>query len=162
MSVYTGQFGVLKVADQTDTTAVMQSVAELRSFSIETTTETIENTTMGDASRSYFAGLKSFSGTADIFYDAAQLKESAAGGTEIPAFLGGINQGKLGDDTSIARVDTVAFEAYPNGASGTGNPKLSGNIIITGYSITSSLDGMVEASISFTGSGNLDMDGAVS
>jgi len=161
MSVYTGQFGVLKVADQTDTTAVLQSVAELRSFSIETTTETIENTTMGDSSRSYFAGLKSFSGTADIFYDAAQLKGNVASGTEIPAFLGGINQGKLGDDTSITRVDTVAFEGYPNGATGTGNPKISGNIIITGYSISSSLDGMVEASISFTGSGDVTLTGEV-
>ena len=154
MSVYTGQFGVLKVSDGT----ALQSVAELRSFSIETTTETIENTTMGDSSRSYFAGLKSFSGTADIFYDAAQL---TAGASDIPAFLGGINQAQT---AGVGRTDTVAFEAYPNGVV-TGvtpeNPKISGDIIITGYSISSSLDGMVEASISFTGSGDIILNGAV-
>lgn len=155
MSIYTGQFGVLKIDDGTGT---KQSVAELRSFSIETTTETIENTTMGDTSRSYFAGLKSFSGTADIFYDPSQL---SAGSTDIPAFLGGINQGQT---ASPGRTDTVAFEAYPNGET-TGltpqNPKIYGNIIITGYSITSSLDGMVEASISFTGSGDITLNDTV-
>lgn len=159
MSVYTGQFGVLKVADQTTTTAVMRSVAELRSFSIETTTETIENTTMGDASRSYFAGLKSFSGTADIFYDNDQLETANA--ADIPAFLGGINQGKLTGQGDLIRTDVVAFEAYPNGSSVTGSPKISGSIIITGYSITSSLDGMVEASITFIGSGNITLNGSV-
>jgi predicted secreted protein len=150
MSVYTGQFGVLKVADATGT---LQSVAELRSFSIETTTETIENTTMGDNSRNYFAGLKSFSGTADIFYDNDQLE---AGASDIPAFLGGTGQGG-----SAPRQDHVAFEAYPNGTT-TGEPKINGAIIITGYSITSSLDGMVEASISFTGTGDLTMNGSAS
>ena len=149
MSVYTGQFGVLKVADGSGT---LQSVAELRSFSIETSTETIENTTMGDTSRSYFAGLKSFSGTADIFYDNDQLE--SAGAADIPAFLGGINQ-----SGSTPRNDVVASEAYPNGTT-SGDPKISGNIIITGYSITSSLDGMVEASISFTGSGDVTLNGS--
>jgi len=151
MSVYTGQFGVLKVADAS---ATLQSVAELRSFSIETTTETIENTTMGDNSRNYFAGLKSFSGTADIFYDDSQLETSGA--NDIPAFLGGVNQ-----SGASPRVDHVAFEAYPNGAT-SGNPKINGSIIITGYSITSSLDGMVEASISFTGTGDITLNASAS
>ena len=150
MSVYTGQYGVLKVSDG----STLQSVAELRSFSIETTTETIENTTMGDNSRSYFAGLKSFSGTADIFYDNSQLESAEA--NDIPAFLGGTNQAG-----SSPRADTVAFEAYPNGGDA-GNPKITGNIIITGYSISSSLDGMVEASISFTGSGDVTLNGTIS
>ncbi len=147
MSVYTGQFGVLKVADNT---GVLQSVAELRSFSISTSTEVIENTTMGDNSRNYFAGLKSFEGTADIFYDNEQLEDS--GSNKIPAFLGGTNQ-----RGSTPRVDHVQFEAYPNGTD-SGNPKITGDIIITGYNITSSLDGMVEASISFTGTGDIDLN----
>lgn len=151
MSVYTGQFGVLKVADSSGT---LQSVAELRSFSISTSTEVIENTTMGDNSRNYFAGLKSFEGTADIFYDNDQLE--TAGANDIPAFLGGIEQGG-----SSPRQDHVAFEAYPNGTS-TGEPKINGSIIITGYNITSSLDGMVEASISFTGTGDITMNASAS
>jgi len=148
MSVYTGQFGVLKVGGT--------SVAELRSFSISTSTEVIENTTMGDNSRNYFAGLKSFEGTADIFYDNNQLEASDP--TEIPAFLGGTNQGAA---TPPARTDHVTFEAYPNGTT-SGEPKINGSIIITGYNITSSLDGMVEASISFTGTGDLTMNASAS
>lgn len=149
MSVYTGQSGVLKVADSSGT---LQPVAELRSFSISTSTEVIENTTMGDNSRNYFAGLKSFEGTADIFYDNDQLE--TAGANNIDAFLGGRNGGGTGQDH-------VAFEAYPNGTT-SGEPKINGSIIITGYNITSSLDGMVEASISFTGTGDLTMNASAS
>ena len=150
MSVYTGQFGVLQIQDDA---GVYKNVAELRNFSISTTTEVIENTTMGDNSRSYFAGLKSFEGTADIFFDEDLI---ASGGTnDIPALLGGTNQG---GSTPPARQDYVGFKAYPNGTTG-GEPMISGNIIITAYNVSSSLDGMVEASISFTGTGDIILNG---
>jgi len=45
------------------------------------------------------------------------------------------------------------LELYPSGL--TTGVKLSGNVIITGHSITSNHDGMVEASITFQGSGAL-------
>jgi len=151
MSVYTGQFGVLKVQAGNGT---LTPVAELRSFSISTSTEVIENTTMGDNSRSYFAGLKSFEGTADIFYDNNQLEGAAD--NDIPAFLGGTNQ-----RAEATRQDHVSFEAYPDGTTA-GKPKISGDIIVTGYNITSSLDGMVEASISFTGTGDITLNGSAS
>ena len=129
MATYTGQNGVLKL----DTVAV----AELRSFSIETSTETIENTTMTDSSRTYVPGLETFSGTADVFFDDAHHDDIAA-----------LNGGAA----------AVALEAYPGGVT-VGYPKLTGNIIVTGYSISSSLDGMVEASISFQGTGDLTWTG---
>lgn len=129
MATYTGQNGVLKL----DTVAV----AELRSFSIETSTETIENTSMTDTSRTYVPGLETFSGTADVFFDDAHHDDIAA-----------LNGGAA----------AVALEAYPGGTT-VGYPKLTGNIIVTGYSISSSLDGMVEASISFQGTGDLNFTG---
>lgn len=141
MAVYTGQNGVIKINDG----SALQSVAEVRGFSLETVTESIENTTMGDASRSYVAGLKSFSGSMDIFYEPTQLE---SGSTDIPAFLGG--------------TDPVTFEVYPAGESPAGKPKISGSMLITGYNITSSLDGMIEASISFQGSGDLTLNGVTS
>ncbi len=129
MATYTGQNGVLKL----DNTAV----AELRSFSIESSTETIENTVMTDSARTYVGGLETFSGTADVFFDDAHHDDITA----------------LNGSGAV-----VALEAYPGGVT-VGNPKLTGNIIVTGYSISASLDGMVEASISFQGTGDLTWTG---
>ena len=129
MATYTGQNGVLKLGGT--------AVAELRSFSIETTTETIEDTSMTDSSRTYKTGLEAFSGTADVFFDDTHHDD-------IASLNGGAN--------------AVALEAYPGGVT-TGYPRLSGNVIITGYSMTAALDGMVEASISFQGTGDLNFTG---
>ena len=136
MSVLTGQDGVIKIGTV--------SVAELRNFSVETSTETIENTVMTDTARGYLAGLQSWSGSADIFYDPATV-------TAISALTGGRNQGGAGDDN-------VAFLGYPQGITA-GLPQFSGDIIITSFSISSSMDGMVEASISFTGTGPYSLTG---
>ena len=142
MAIYTGQNGVIKINDG----STLQAVAEVRGFSLETVTESIENTTMGDASRSYVSGLKSFSGSMDIFYEPTQLE---TGASDIPAFLGA--------------TDPVAFELYPAGEDApTGKPKITGSMLITGYNITSSLDAMIEASISFQGSGDLVLNGVTS
>ena len=53
MATHTGSEGTIKVGSDT--------VGELRSFSLETTAETIEDTSMGDSSRTYKTGLKAFS-----------------------------------------------------------------------------------------------------
>ena len=44
-------------------------IAEIRSFSLEESADTIEDTTMGDTSRTYLTGLKTFSGSVDVFWD---------------------------------------------------------------------------------------------
>jgi hypothetical protein len=48
---------------------------------------------------------------------------------------------------------STAIELYPSGT--TTGVKLSGNVIITGHSITANFDGMTEASITFQGDGAL-------
>mgnify|MGYP003651222726 FL=1 len=48
---------------------------------------------------------------------------------------------------------STSIELYPSGE--TTGVKLSGNVIITGHSITSNFDGMVEASVTFQGDGAL-------
>ena len=54
--------------------------------------------------------------------------------------------------TSIGN-NPAAIELYPSGE--TTGVKLAGNVIVTGHSITSNFDGMVEASVTFQGSGVL-------
>lgn len=138
MSILTGNNGVVKVADADGT---LTSLAAVRSFTIDITSDTIETTTMGVDARTYVKGLSSFSGSADIYWDTAEYPTADSSGQ-----LAGLNP-------TLETVGTspYAVELYLNNTAN----KFSGNIIITGFSINSSMDGMVEASISFQGSGGV-------
>jgi predicted secreted protein len=123
MATHTGSEGTIKVGADT--------VGELRSFTLETTAETIEDTSMGDTNRSYKVGLKSFTGSASLFWDEADTGQTAiVVGTEI------------------------TLNVYPEGAS-SGDTYYTGSAIVTGSTIASSFDGMVEAEVSFQGTGAL-------
>lgn len=108
------------------------AIAEVRSFSLEETADTIEDTTMGDASRTYLTGLKTFSGSVDVFWD-----ETDTDG-----------------QVSFSVGSSVTFAVYPEGDTA-GDTYYSGTAIVTGRTITSSFDGMVEASFTLQGSGAL-------
>lgn len=133
MTAYVGNAGVVKVDDNTGT---IQTVAEVRSYSIETTADTIENTVMGDSSRQYVKGLSTFTGTADVYWDPTHFSTVDANPTE----------GSVGATNKV-----VTLEIYPEG---TGS-KWSGEVVVTGYTVNGSFDGMIEASISFQGTGAL-------
>ena len=123
MATHTGSEGTIKVGANT--------VGELRSFTLETTAETIEDTSMGDTNRSYKVGLKSFTGSASLFWDEADTGQTAiVVGTEI------------------------TINVYPEGAS-SGDTYYTGSAIVTGRTINSSFDGMVEMELSFQGNGAL-------
>ena len=126
MASYTGQDGTMTIGGT--------NVAELRSFSIDQTTNTVERTVMNDAWKSYHTTQYEWSGSADIYLSSTGNAVSGIG--------------------SITSGAEAALVAYPGGATATYD-KLEGNIIVTGLSITSSMDGVVEASISFQGTGAL-------
>jgi hypothetical protein len=56
----------------------------------------------------------------------------------------------LNPTSLLVGAGTVEIELYLDNTA----DKFSGNVIITGFTINSSMDGMVEASISFQGSGS--------
>jgi predicted secreted protein len=124
MANHTGSEGTVHVG----TTAV----AEIRSYSISETADTIEDTTMGDAARSYKSSLKTFSGSIDVFWDEADTS----------------GQGALTVGSSV----TIKF--YPEGST-TGDTYLYGSAIVTGKTVNGSYDGMVESSITIQGTGAL-------
>jgi len=128
-TTYTGETGVIKY----DVSGTPTAVAEVRSFTVDQEQATVETTKMGDTSRTYLPSLAQFSGSMDVFF---RDNDDAAN-----ALFAGIGAG------------AATVEIYPSGVS-TGI-KLSGEIIVTGHSITSNFDGMVEASVSFQGSGAL-------
>ena len=125
MATHTGSEGTIKIGSTT--------VGELRSYTLEQTGDTIEDTSMGDSSRTYKAGLKGFSGSASLFFD-----EADAG--QILIVVG----------------SEIAIKVYPEGSS-SGDKFYEGNAIVTGYNVSASFDGMVEAEMTFTGTGALSL-----
>lgn len=108
------------------------AIAEIRSFSLEEQADTLDDTTMGDTARTFKSSLTSFSGSVDVLWD--ETDSSGQGALTIGA--------------------EVTLNLYPEGDSA-GDTYLSGTAIVTGRSISSSHDGLVEMSISVQGSGAL-------
>ena len=108
------------------------AIAEIRSYTITETADVLEDTSMGDTSRTYLSSLKTFTGSIDCFWDETDTS------------------GQLSLDPG----SSVTINIYPEG-SGTGDTYYTGSVIITEKSVTASYDGMVEASFSFQGTGAL-------
>ena len=132
MSSFVGNAGAIKINGAV--------VTEIRSYSIEMTSDTIEQTVMGDPTRQYVKGLSTWSGTADVYWDPAHF----TGTTNIDGEI----FGSVGDAGA-------AIIIYPEGDLTSSDKIMSGDCIITGYTINGSFDGMIEASISFQGTGAL-------
>lgn len=124
MATHIGRDGVLKVGSN--------AVAEVRSFSIEETADTVEDTVMTDTARTYATTLTSFTGSADVYWDETDTN----------------GQGALDIGASV----TIGF--YPEG-DGSGATYYTGTALVTGVSRSASFDGMVEASVTLQGTGAL-------
>ena len=107
-------------------------IAEIRSFSIDESHDGIEKTAMGDSYRSFTTGLKSWSGTIECWWD--ETDTNGQGAMDIGA--------------------SVTLNVYPEGTT-SGDTFLSGTALISSKTITSSAEGMVEASYGVQGSGGL-------
>jgi len=135
MAILTGNNGVLKL--DASVGGSVATIAAVRNFSIELTRDTIETTTMGVDVRTYLNGMSTWSGSADIYFDSDASTGHLAVHTVLNPTSGTVGQGTLTFEGFLA--DTAA--------------KFSGEVIVTGFTVNSSMDGMVEASISFQGSG---------
>ena len=124
MATHTGSEGTVKVGSD--------AIAEIRSFSIEETADTLEDTSMGDTARTYKSSLTNYTGSIDVLWD--ETDTAGQGGLTIGA--------------------EVELNLYPQGDT-SGDTYYSGNAIVTGRTINSSYDGLVEMSISVQGNGAL-------
>ena len=123
MATHKGSEGTVKVGSN--------AVAEIRSYSIEESADTLEDTSMGDAARTYKPSLTSFSGSLDVFWDETDTAQLA-----------------------LTVGSSVTIKFYPEGTA-TGARYYEGTAIVTGVSRSASFDGLVEASISVQGTGAL-------
>jgi predicted secreted protein len=119
MATHTGSEGTIKIGSTV--------IGELRSYTLEQTGDTIEDTSMGDSVRSYKAGLKSSSGSASVFFD-----EADAG--QLLCTVG----------------SSITLNVFPEGNQAT-DKFYAVDAIVTGYNVSASFDGMVEAEITFQG-----------
>jgi predicted secreted protein len=124
MASHKGSEGTVKVGSN--------SIAEIRSYTLEETADTIEDTSMGDSARTYKSSLTSFSGSVDVLWD--ETDTSGQGALDIGA--------------------EVTLNVYPEGDT-SGDTYYTGTVIVTGVNRTASYDGLVEASISVQGTGAL-------
>jgi predicted secreted protein len=143
MSTFTGQAGLIKIGSDI--------VAEVRSFTIEQSQDTVETTSMqatGSSStgvnRTYKPGLSTFTISGDVYFDG---DDTAQGALE-----GGLDEAGLGT--------ALSFKVYPAGVGASDGKAFSGSAIMTSFSVSSSVDGAVEASFAAQGTGALTMDDA--
>jgi predicted secreted protein len=133
MATYTGNDGALSVNGK--------AVANVKTFSVDMKADTIETTSMGKDVRTYVKGLASFSGSADVLFDTADWDTAGENTTYNPT-----------DSGSLVGADGVAVKFFIYTDKSSGNDlAFTGNVIVTGYNVKSSFDGLVEATISFQG-----------
>jgi hypothetical protein len=132
MATLTGNDGQVLFAGNT--------VAAVRNFSLELTSDTIETTVCGTETRTFVKGLSSYSGSADIYFDPVEFNGNA--------------HFNISSSSAQVGADPISAKFYIKQDSAPADSVMWANtVIITGYTINSSMDGMVEASISFQGSG---------
>ena len=124
MATHKGSEGVVKVGANT--------VAEVRSWTIAESADTLEDTSMGDTARTFKSSLTTFTGSMDVFWD--ETDDTGQGALTIGA--------------------EVTFNVYPEGDT-SGDTYYTGTAIVTEVSRTAAFDGLVEASISLQGTGAL-------
>ncbi len=126
MATTKGSSGVVKLAVSGGSVAAM---GEVRSFTLDETADTIEDSVMGDTARTYLSSLTSATLSMDVYWDDADAVQ-------------------LVMDSGAA----LDWELYPTGT-GTGEKYYSGGGILTSKSLTASFDGMVEGSFALQVSG---------
>jgi len=123
MATHAGSEGLVKVGGNT--------LAEVRSFTLDITGDVIEDTSMGDSFRSYKAGLGSYTASVECFFDETDTAQNA------------LDVGS-----------SLTLELYPEGAA-SGDTYFTGTVIGTGKSVTSTFDGMVEVAFTAQGTGGI-------
>jgi hypothetical protein len=125
MATVKGNGGTIKVGSD--------AIANLRSYSIETSAATAETTTMGSSVATHVATITSWTGSCDVFYDPTDTNGQVA-----------LQPGNI-----------VTIKFTPDDTSGASDVDYSGSVVVTGHNKTASFDGVIEASLSFQGTGPL-------
>ncbi len=127
MATYKGQDGVFQAIT---TGGTLASTNNLKSWSIEEATDSIETTVMGDTSKTFTTGIKSWTASCEVLYDLSNAVQA---------------------DLVIG--ETVDIKIFPNTSSQT--ESFAGTGIVTATSQSGALGDMVNSSITVQGTGAL-------
>ena len=109
-------------------------IGKVTGYTLDTTHDTVEDTTLSDTTKTFLAGRGTFTGSVDMNYDESDTPQ-----------------------TTLLTGTTLAFEFLPEGNT-TGDERFAGSGIVTGMSISVPLDGVVTRTVSFQGTGALTID----
>jgi predicted secreted protein len=123
MANHLGKEGVLKVSTTT--------VAEVRGYTLNTSSATTEDTVIGDDWTTHKSTLRSWQASGDLFWDE-------------------VDSGQL----ALTVGQTVTLNLYPEGIASS-SVYYSGAAIVTGFDVTARHDSMVEANFTAQGTGPL-------
>jgi predicted secreted protein len=138
MAASSGNGGVLQTSPDDST---YSAIASLQSWTLEQAADAIETSEMGTSlTKSFIPGQTSFSGSAEALWNDDDTSQES-----IQTALTG------GDSTFYVKL-------YPIGTSA--GDYYSGQILITGVSITASLNSPIGFSFSFQGTGTLTLNNA--
>jgi hypothetical protein len=114
------------------------AVAAVRNFTVDITADTIETTTMGADTRTFVRGLAQYTGSVDVYFDPDQFN----GNVHFNPTSGTVGQNNYSGKFYLVEggTDTVFW---------------CNSMVVTGYSINSTMDGLVEATLSIQGSGGI-------
>ena len=124
MATHTGSAGLIKVGTNT--------VAEVRSFTLDTTAEIVEDTALTDTAKTFQVGKKGATASIECFWDETDTNGQIA----------------------IAEGQQVTMTLYPEGADSS-DYYCGGTWIITANSVSIPTDGMIESTFSATLTGAL-------
>ena len=127
MATYKGQDGVFQAIT---TGGTLASTNNLKSWSIEEATDSIETTVMGNTSKTFTTGIKSWTASCEVLYDLSNAVQA---------------------DLVIG--ETVDIKIFPNTSSQT--ESYAGTGIVTATSQSGALGDMVNSSVTVQGTGAL-------
>jgi len=123
MANHLGREGTLRISSTT--------VGELRNYSLSHSSDTVEDSVIGDIYRTRKATMRTWSVSGDLYWDE-------------------LDAGQL----TLTMGASVTVNLYPEG-SATGAYYYTGGGIVTKFDVSAAFDGMVEGSISIEGTGTL-------
>lgn len=123
MATHHGKEGVVTVGGT--------AIGNVTGFTIDTTHDTVEDTSLEDSNKSYLVGRGTFTASIDMNYDETDAQQS-----------------------SLTTGSSLSFVFLPEG-NVTGDESFSGTGIVTGMSIGLTLDGVTTRTVSLQGTGGL-------
>ena len=125
MATHHGKEGVVTVGGT--------AIGNVTGFTVDTTNDVVEDTSLEDSSKTFKAGRGTFTASIDMNYNEENAQQA-----------------------SLTQGSSLAFVFLPEGNS-SGDESLSGTGIVTGMSVGVTLDGMTTRTVSLQGNGALSI-----